>query len=230
VGPEQLAPRERVELADRNAQLENSRRKREGSGVEAAASSRYGTRVNPNSSHRGFNDLEGYEQEVWIDPSRNLDQALENPRNRRRGGDNSSTNGAEATPTEAELKTAVLFETAGGLGAKLRNTHLVGGERVKELDFFVASVSVLVGTFVCARTYYHDFVYFIGRNLRLFSNANNVSLFVGSNTESLLIAFLLFGIMRTHVGGNPYRSSAAARPRNCRGSNGSASSCAHASG
>jgi len=33
----------------------------------------------------------------------------------------------------------VLFETAA-MGAKLRNTHRVGGERVKEMDHFVASV------------------------------------------------------------------------------------------
>jgi hypothetical protein len=33
-----------------------------------------------------------------------------------------------------------MFETAGGIAAKLTNTHLMGGERVKELDFFVASI------------------------------------------------------------------------------------------
>ena len=33
----------------------------------------------------------------------------------------------------------MLFETTA-LGAKLRNTHRVGGERVKEMDHFVASV------------------------------------------------------------------------------------------
>lgn len=149
VGPEQLAPRERVELADRNAQLENSRRGRRDAGAGAPSASRYGTRVNPSSTNRGFDDLEGYEQEVWIDPSRNLEQAIENPRNRQSGSANGSLEeGGASSPTEAELHTAVLFETAGGLGAKLRNTHLVGGERVKELDFFVASVSVPADVFV----------------------------------------------------------------------------------
>ena len=146
VGPEQLAPRERLELADRNAQLETSRRGRRGAGADAgggASASRYGTRVNPNSTQRGFDDLEGYEQEVWIDPSRNLERAIVNPRNRQGVATGQRGEGGAATPTEAELNTAVLFETAGGLGAKLRNTHLVGGERVKELDFFVASVSIL---------------------------------------------------------------------------------------
>ena len=36
----------------------------------------------------------------------------------------------------------MLFETAGGLAPKLVNSHKLGGERVKELDFFVASIEV----------------------------------------------------------------------------------------
>jgi hypothetical protein len=92
--------------------------------------------VNPRSDARGFDDLEGYEREAWIDPARNLDHVL-GPAAGARAAHGGS--GAKL-PTAAELDAAVLFETAGGLGAKLRNTHLVGGERVKEVDFFVASV------------------------------------------------------------------------------------------
>jgi hypothetical protein len=43
-----------------------------------------------------------------------------------------------------QVDAAVLFETAGGLGGKLNNAHLMGGERVKELDFFTASIETPV--------------------------------------------------------------------------------------
>lgn len=85
--------------------------------------------MNPLSQERGH-ELGGYERETWIDPRRNVEEVVGG------GGGGSSA----PPPTPAELEASVMFETAGGLGPKITNTHLVGGERVKELDFFVASI------------------------------------------------------------------------------------------
>jgi len=115
VGPRQLAPRERVDVGDRNA--------------AAAAGSRAGERVNPLSQERGH-EMGGYEREAWIDPRRNVTEVVGGGGGQRKA----------PPPTPAELEASVMFETAGGLGPKITNTHLMGGERVKELDFFVASV------------------------------------------------------------------------------------------
>jgi len=93
---------------------------------------RYNERVNSSSSARTY-ALSGYERETWIDPARNVAEVV--------GGER----GQKSSRLEAtELQAAVMFETAGGLGAKLNNTHIMGGERVKELDFFVASIETPV--------------------------------------------------------------------------------------
>ena len=47
-------------------------------------------------------------------------------------------------PAEA-IDASVLFETVA-LGAKIVNAHLMGGERVKEMDHFVATVETPKGT------------------------------------------------------------------------------------
>ena len=73
----------------------------------------------PNASDRRTHSLEGVEREVYIDPARNIDEVV--------GGVPESGGKTKGPPP----KGSVLFETAGGLGAKLRNTHQVGGERVK---------------------------------------------------------------------------------------------------
>lgn len=93
---------------------------------------RYNERVSSSSSARAY-ALSGYERETWIDPARNIADVVASDREPK-------TSRLEAK----ELETAVLFETAGGLGAKLNNTHIMGGERVKELDFFVASIETPV--------------------------------------------------------------------------------------
>ena len=88
--------------------------------------------MNHDTSGRGrAYDLDGYECEVFIDPRRNLSEVMG------RGG------GGGGTPPSSsvfELEVSVMFETAGGLATKINNGHLLGGERVKEMDFFVASV------------------------------------------------------------------------------------------
>ena len=59
---------------------------------------------------------------MYIDPARNIDEVV--------GGVPDGADGGGKTKGPPP-KGSVLFETAGGLGAKLRNTHQVGGERVK---------------------------------------------------------------------------------------------------
>jgi hypothetical protein len=68
---------------------------------------------------------------VFIDPQRNLEDVAG------RGG-NRSTAPVAVPLTPKQIEATVLFETTA-MGAKLRNTHRVGGERVKEMDHFVAS-------------------------------------------------------------------------------------------
>lgn len=115
VGPKQTPFRERETLADRMVQIKET--------------SREGTRVNPSSKSRAYS-IDGYEKSVYIDPNRTIDVPLP-----------SGKHPKPASPNIAPSLTnaAVLFETAA-MGAKLRNTHRVGGERVKEMDHFVASV------------------------------------------------------------------------------------------
>lgn len=118
VGPRQIPLQERVSLNDRSNQL------------QASSSSRYGTRVNPLSDRRGYS-LGEVEKESYIDPRRNLDEVA---------GGRARDVAPESVPVNAaQVEATVLFETTA-LGAKLRNTHRVGGERVKEMDHFVASV------------------------------------------------------------------------------------------
>ena len=134
VGPRQLAPQERVTLADRMANLA-------GSGVTSTTSAggarngggggaqhRAGTRVAMATTERAY-EIDGYEREVWIDPQRELTSIV--------GKDEGLV---ERPEKPADLEAAVMFETAGGLAGKINNAHLMGGERVKELDFFVATV------------------------------------------------------------------------------------------
>ena len=92
--------------------------------------SRQMTRVNPSSKKR-TEPLEGYELSSIIDPARNLEEVDI----RDTGRDETSQQSLQDVEADA------LFETAA-VGAKLRNTHRVGGERIKEMDHFVASVEV----------------------------------------------------------------------------------------
>lgn len=110
-GPPQTPFAERISLAERGDQI--------------VSSSREGTRVNPNSKERGY-AIDGYETQSYIDESRSLDQPL--PK---------GSGKAKASP--AVTHSSVLWETAA-VAAKIRNAHKVGGERVKEMDHFVASV------------------------------------------------------------------------------------------
>lgn len=114
VGPKQVPLQERVSLNERAEQIN---------------ASRYGTRVNPASKERGY-ALDGTETEAFIDPRRNLDEHVARP---------SKTEPQSIPLPPKQIAATVLFETTA-VGAKLRNTHKVGGERVKEMDHFVASV------------------------------------------------------------------------------------------
>ena len=125
-GPRQLAPRDRIDLRDRRAAIQEGVAGGARGGGGGPGQSRYGERVNLSTKERAY-DIGGYEREVWIDPRRNITEVV----GREGGG------GGESAE---ELNASVMFETAGGLAAKINNGHLMGGERVKELDFFVASV------------------------------------------------------------------------------------------
>lgn len=105
VGPKQVPLQERVSLGERAEQIN---------------ASRYGTRVNPASKERGYS-LDGTEKEVFIDPRRNLDEHVARP----------SKTAPQSIPLPPkQIAATVLFETTA-VGAKLRNTHKVGGERVR---------------------------------------------------------------------------------------------------
>ena len=83
--------------------------------------------MNPYSQERHY-EIGGYEQYAFIDPNRSLSTALP------KGGNSPQ----QKLPVKA-VESTVLFETVA-LGAKLQNTHKMGGERVKEMDHFVASI------------------------------------------------------------------------------------------
>jgi len=91
--------------------------------------SRAATRVNPSSKERAF-AIDGYEKKTYIDPNRSIDVPL--PKE-------SPTQVVSGSAKNSITNAAALFETAA-MGAKLRNTHKMGGERVKDMDHFVASV------------------------------------------------------------------------------------------
>ena len=85
-----------------------------------------GARVNPDSHKRRY-DLDGYETAVYIDPSRTeVDIVRED----------------KPIPRKEEGN-AVMYEVAS-VFAKLHNIGIVGGERVKEMDHYVASVETPV--------------------------------------------------------------------------------------
>ena len=113
VGPRQIPLQERVTLSER---------------AEVLKASREAVRVNPKSDGRGY-DIGGVETKTFIDPARNLDEWVP--------GEDTAPKPVPLPPKAIE--STVLFETVA-MGSKLRNTHKVGGERVKEMDHFVASV------------------------------------------------------------------------------------------
>ena len=85
-----------------------------------------GARVNPDSHTRRY-ELDGYETAVYIDPSRTeVDIVRED----------------KPIPQQEEGN-AVMYEVAS-VFAKLHNIGIVGGERVKEMDHYVASVETPV--------------------------------------------------------------------------------------
>ena len=94
--------------------------------ARAALNAVAGARVNPDSNKRRY-ELDGYETAVFIDPSRTeVDIVRED----------------KPTPKQEEGN-AVMFEVAS-VFAKLHNIGIVGGERVKEMDHYVASVETPV--------------------------------------------------------------------------------------
>lgn len=110
MGPAQVPKHEKITFSERARQLEVSRES---------------LRVNPPSDRRLYT-LDGYETESYIDPRRTIDVPLPH-----------GTPQHEAPPQATH--TALMFETAA-VGVKVRNVHRMGGERVKEMDHFVASV------------------------------------------------------------------------------------------
>jgi len=120
VGPPQVPLDEKVSLAERAQQ-----QKRQAQAPNA--------RINAKTSDGRLYSIDGgLEKKAFIDPNRTLDQTI------RTGG------GKAPTVAPPDLKNVVaspevLFETTA-MGAKLRNQHRIGGERVKEMDHFVATV------------------------------------------------------------------------------------------
>lgn len=85
------------------------------------------TRVVPPSKQRGY-DLDGYEEFALIDPKRTMANVLKVDTDWE----------LVDNPPEAS-DPAIMYEVAA-VATKIRNTHKVGGERVKEMQFFVESV------------------------------------------------------------------------------------------
>jgi hypothetical protein len=85
-----------------------------------------GARVNPDSQQRRY-ELDGYEDSVYIDTSRS----------------EASTVRSDRPNPEQPEGNAVMYEVAA-VSAKLRNVGIVGGERVKEMDHYVAQVETPV--------------------------------------------------------------------------------------
>lgn len=88
-----------------------------------------GARVNQDSSRRIY-DLGNYERSVLIDPLRHTHTP-----SREAQDDRASGASAESTGVPVEV---------AAVAAKIRNISRVGGERVKEMDHFVASVETPV--------------------------------------------------------------------------------------
>jgi hypothetical protein len=122
VGPPQVALDEKVTLSEQSEQ-----RQRQAQPSNA--------RINAKTTDGRIYSIDGgLETQAFIDPNRTLNEVL-------------STN-SEPKPAPPDLKSVVgspdvLFETTA-MGAKLRNQHRIGGERVKEMDHFVASVETPV--------------------------------------------------------------------------------------
>eukprot|EP01052_Picozoa_sp_SAG31_P024616 SAG31_NODE_2108_length_6427_cov_7.816688_2_plen_856_part_00 len=94
--------------------------------ARAALNAVAGARVNPDSQKRRY-DLDGYETAVYIDASRTeVDIVRE-----------------DKPIPQREEGNAVMYEVAS-VFAKLHNVGIVGGERVKEMDHYVASVETPV--------------------------------------------------------------------------------------
>lgn len=126
VGPHQRAPTEHITLNDRNTQLQQQRqqdRERGGGGGGGRLEDGGGSRVNQSSTTRLYS-LENYEKSVYIDPQRHLNLPETEAKER------------EAT----DLRNVGVPVEVAAVSAKIRNIHRVAGERVKEMDHFVASV------------------------------------------------------------------------------------------
>jgi hypothetical protein len=94
--------------------------------ARAALNAVAGARVNPDSQNRKY-DIDGYETAVYIDPGRTeVDIVRE-----------------DKPIPQKEEGNAVMYEVAS-VFAKLHNVGIVGGERVKEMDHYVASVETPV--------------------------------------------------------------------------------------
>eukprot|EP00038_Savillea_parva_P000591 m.97051 g.97051 ORF g.97051 m.97051 type:complete len:654 (-) comp10201_c0_seq1:1809-3770(-) len=122
VGPPQVPLDEKVSLAEQAEQRERQARPAN-------------ARINAKTEDGRIYSIDGgLETVAYIDPNRTLQQTIRRD--------------AKPLPAPADVKAAVgspdvLFETTA-LGAKLRNQHRIGGERVKEMDHFVASVETPV--------------------------------------------------------------------------------------
>jgi hypothetical protein len=120
----QRGHQEKITLAERNRQLEEQRLQDSG-----------GSRVNQTSrlaAGKRLYSLENYETSVYIDPTRHLQGPQVESRDVNRD--------EEAAANLLNNNVGVPVEVAS-VAAKMRNMHRVAGERIKEMDHFVASVS-----------------------------------------------------------------------------------------
>lgn len=113
IGPRQRGFAERVSLKRRNQKIA-----REDAG---------GERIHRPSTRRTA-DVGGVERRAYIDPHRTLDKVIP-----------AATSGSREMTKPEEIEANLLFETAN-VATRLRNTNKVQGERVKTMDYFVASV------------------------------------------------------------------------------------------
>jgi hypothetical protein len=130
-GPTQLGLVEVLSVDERTEDLQR-RLQQERQQPSQGQASRVGSRVNPNNKEREYS-MEGYERSSYIDPARSIAKPL--PRAQGQGG----AKQVKPETRPASVLSDVLFETAA-VGAKIRNTNRMGGERVKVMDHFVASV------------------------------------------------------------------------------------------
>ena len=115
VGPRQRPTVEKINLKNRTKRIQDAG----------------GQRVHRPATRRTAK-LDGFEKSIYIDPKRRLDKVISS---------NKDNNKKMTTPEMRvpDKEAYLLFETAS-VARRIRNTHKTGGERFKEMDYFVASV------------------------------------------------------------------------------------------